>query len=127
MAEAQKLPPMETEFTVHVEGDETHQTFSGDFKYRRPSIGDRGLIEVNRARLTGDQQTIAADTSDLMYVLAFLKVTLRACPDWWEAAGYGSKLYDTNVVLAVYDKCLDFEKEWKRKVQGDEEPLSVAG
>lgn len=126
MAEQKKLPPMEKEFDVQLVGEETGTTYHGTFRYRRPSIGERGRIEVNRARLIGDQTTVAADVADLMYVLAFLKVTLQAWPDWWQEAGFGSLLYDINVVLAVHEQCMAYEKEWKSKVHGDAEPVPGA-
>lgn len=121
-----KLPPMEHEFSIQVTGEETQFPYIGSFRYRRPSLGERGQVEVSRARLVGDQVNIPDDIADLLYMLAFLKVTLRSWPDWWQEAGFGSALYDTNVVVAVYDECLKFEKDWKRKVNGDVQPVSAS-
>lgn len=121
-----KLPSMETIFHVHMTGEETGQTFDGQFKYHRPTIGDRTQIDVRRAIMSRDQANIAATESDTLYILAFLYVTIKDSPDWWKDNGFGSMLYDLNVIMGVYEECMKFEKEWKEKVKGKSDALPKA-
>jgi len=122
MAASRVLPSSQHRFHISVTGEETGIPFEGDFVFHRPSIGERSQIDVTRARLCGDMSNLDPLVADQNYMLAFLRVTISEFPSWWRDADMGMGLFDLNVVMAVYDQCLNFEKEWREKVYGSNDP-----
>ena len=120
MAKKYALPNMEHEFSIQVKGNESQLNWVGDFKYRRPSIASRGQIDVMRAKLNRDLVSIDPETNLTHTALAHLRFTLIDSPEWWKDSDYGGDLYDNNVIIEIYDKCIDFEKAWSEKVHGGE-------
>ena len=119
MAQANyKLPDMEHRFSIQIKGDESGLMWVGEFVYRRPTLVQRGQIERFRTILDGDLVTIRSDITILHTALAHLRFTLQEAPGWWKAADNGGALYDANVVTEVYDKCINFEADWRKKVLG---------
>jgi hypothetical protein len=115
-----KLPSMEHEFEIQVKGNETGINWAGKFKYQRPSLSQRSMIDAFRAKLSGDLLTISDNVFELNEALAHLRFTLTSYPDWWKEADFGGSLYDYNVVMDIYQKIVEFEKEWRNKVHGGE-------
>jgi hypothetical protein len=116
MDKTYKLPQMELKFKIQTKGKETQINWAGEFMYRRPTLGERSLIENMRARLSGDLRTIDQDVDYVNTAIAHLRYTLREYPDWWKDTGWGLQLYDTNIVLEIYDRCIEFENDWAKKV-----------
>lgn len=118
------LPNMDLRFKIQVVGEETKINWAGDFLYRRPSLAERSLIENMRCRLNGDLRTIDGNIAYFNEALAHLKFTLKEFPDWWKESDFGGSLYDPNVVIDVYNKCAEFEADWRKKALG-EDPAKV--
>jgi hypothetical protein len=112
------LPNMEFSFPIQLTGKETGINWVGDFKYRRPTLGARSRIAALRARLNGDVETIDPEVEEFNHAASYLRHTLIEAPEWWQNAAFGLELYDGNVVSEVYNKCMEFEAEWKKKVHG---------
>lgn len=112
------LPSMEHSFSVQVKGVETGLNWVGNFKYKRPSLGARGRIDVMRANLCGDREALLPEVIEFHEMVAYLRHTLSDYPEWWKEANFGLDLYDGNVVSEVYAKAMEFEAEWKTKVFG---------
>jgi len=119
-APTSRLPSMEYPFDIQVTGNETRDLFIGKFKYRRPSCGARSRIDAMRARLNNDLITLDQDTLDFNMAISHLRFTLDDYPEWWVASSYGMDLYDYNVVAELYNRCMAFEEEWKKKVYSGE-------
>lgn len=117
MSDNFSLPEMDFEFKVQTKGNETGKEWVGDFKYRRPTLGGRARISITRTRLNGDLENIDdAEVRQLNDALAHLRHTLTKFPQWWADSMFGMELYDGNLVSEIYNKCMDFEAEWKEKV-----------
>lgn len=112
------LPNMEFPFEIQVRGEESQLNWAGKFRYKRPTLYERSQIEVMKARLNGDLVTIDPTISAFNEAISHLRYTLIESPDWWKEVDYGGQLYDTNVVNAVYEKCIQFESEWEKRVKG---------
>ena len=112
------LPNMEYKFSIQVIGEESGLNWTGDFVYRRPNLKQRGMIEVMMRRLCGDLRTLSADVESFNEALAHLRFTLIESPDWWQSADFGGNLFDGNVIIEIYNKCIEFEADWKSKVHG---------
>ena len=114
------LPAMEHKFSIQVKGEESGINWVGDFNYRRPNLQERAMVDVMRARLNGDLRTLDPDVMAFNEALAHLRFTVKDYPEWWAESDFGGKLYDANVVLEVYNKCIEFEGEWRKKVHSGE-------
>lgn len=113
-----KMPEMTHRFKIQVQGSESGVNWAGEFLYRRPSLGARSRIDVMRARLSGDMESIDPEVAIFNEAISHLRFTLEEFPDWWKETGFGIDLYDGNVVSEVYNKCMSFERNWKNKVHG---------
>jgi hypothetical protein len=120
MKKSYKMPNMEHRFKLQAIGEETGMNWVGDFLYRRPTLQERALIDVMRARLNGDLRTVDVDTQAYNEAISHLRFTLKEYPDWWKDADFGASLYDGNLLIEIYNKCLEFEAEWRKKVFGGE-------
>lgn len=112
------LPEMEHKFSIQVRGEESQQNWVGDFVYRRPNLRERAAIDVLQKRMNGDLLTLDPDVMALNEALSFLRFTLKGFPDWWKDSDFGGGIYDANVVYAIYEKCMIFEADWRKKVMG---------
>lgn len=114
------LPDMTYSFSVSLEGSETHHKWAGKFKYRRPSLGDRSRIDTMRARLAGDLTTLDPEVMEFIEAVSHLRFTLDEYPDWWAEFGYGLEMHDGNVVSEIYNRCLEYEAQYRDKVYSGE-------
>lgn len=121
------LPAMDHKFEIQVTGEETGMNWTGKFLYRRPNLQERTMIDVMRVRLNGDLYTIDPDVKSFNEAISHLKFTLKESPQWWVDQDYGSQMYDANVVLAVYEKCLAFEATWRATIHGGDAAAVEAG
>ena len=112
------LPVMEHKFSIQSMGEESQINWVGDFKYVRPNLSERTKIDIMRVKLNGDLRTLDEDIKALNEALAHLYFTLKEFPEWWKESDFGGRLYDTNVILDIYESCIKFEKEWREKVHG---------
>lgn len=118
------LPPMELEFNLELKGNKTGKMYSGTFKYQIPNVLKNSQIAISEARLNGGMaEQLDASTALLHYMLAYLRHTidLESAPKWWTESDFGANLYDPNVITGIYQKCMEFEKDWEKKVHGSQE------
>jgi hypothetical protein len=111
-----KLPKMEFSFHYQGKGKETGINWAGSFRYCRPTLGDRSRIAALRTRLSGDSVVDEAEVLDFNHAVAYLRFTLKDVPSWWSDSSYGLELYDGNVIADIYNKVMDFEADWKKKI-----------
>lgn len=107
------LPSKEHVFTIDVKGSGTGQTYSGTFKYKRPTIRVKSDIAKTKALLDGGLE-LDEDTSFIHRVLSSLRHTLVEHPQWWIEQDYGFEMdeSDINVLLDIFKECNEFEKSW---------------
>ncbi len=113
-----EMPKMEHKFQIQVKGEETGINWVGDFTYKRPTLSERSQIDAMRASLGRDLRTLDPDVVAYNEAISTLRFTLKEFPEWWQSADFGGSLYDANVVLSVYTKCMEFEAEWIKKMRG---------
>jgi hypothetical protein len=113
-----KLPAMEYRFSIEIEGEETGHIWKGEFLYKRPTIGQRGQINVMKTRLSGDLRNVDLEASIFHEALSHLRYTIHEYPKWWNESDFGASLYDGNVVVEIYNKCIEFEANWKKRANG---------
>ena len=127
MKKEYKLPNMDFKVHIQMVGAESGINWVGDFVYRRPNLQERGMIDVMRTRLNGDLLTLDPDVSAFHEALAHLRFTIKEYPEWWSDCGFGASLYDANIIVELYNKCMEFEANWKKKVHGENPKVVEAG
>lgn len=119
---ASSLPSMQHLFEIDVKGEDSGQTFRGEFVYKRPSLGVKTKIDIEFAKLKKGATDLNADTNLLLYMIAFLKNTIVEAPKWFLDSNGGLDLYDAEVVTCIYLKTVEFEAEWRKSVFGEKNP-----
>lgn len=118
MKDQYKLPSMEHKFSIQIKGEESGLNWAGDFVYRRPTLRERTMIDVMEKRMNGDLITIDPEVAAFNQAISHLRFTLKEVPDWFRDTDMGGNLYDGNVVLEIFNKCMDFEASWRKKTFG---------
>lgn len=72
------------DFKLNVYGEEKH----GNFKFKYPSVIERVRIGTLRAQMLdgAEEKSLDPITSDLTYIIAFLRVTMISSPEWFDYA-----------------------------------------
>lgn len=118
------VPPTEHEFTVDVEGQATKKRYIGEFSCKIPRLKEQCMIAKHKAFLNGDfAQFLDPATLKTHHMISYLRYTLdtKDCPKWWRESDLGYELLDMNVVEAVYNEVLEFERKWLAEIWGEEE------
>ena len=118
-----ELPKNEATFNFSEEGDTTFKTWEGDFTVVCvPNVLQKRAIEIEKARLMADLGNPTGKLAGLAEVLANLRVRVLESPEWWRNSGGGYNLQDENVLVALYEKAMAEEIEWRNKVRKAAKP-----
>lgn len=100
-------------FTVHVIGDTTERTYTGEFRAKkRLSHRDHLRKDQVRRELLGGQAGLATERAiTTSMILSELAVRLTKWESWWDVCGKGLDLEDDNVIGVLYDKVIAIENE----------------
>lgn len=100
-------------FTLHVVGDTTDKTYTGEFRAKkRLSHRDHLRKDQVRRELLGGQAGVATERANTTaMVLSELSVRLTKWEAWWDVCGRGLDLEDDNVIGVMYDKVMEIEAE----------------
>lgn len=116
------LPTDQFEFQLNVKGTVTGKTFLGEFTFRIPNLKTQSQSSRHEASLNGDLAQYLPDGIKMLHqMLAYLKFNLVEVPAFWRKADFGHELRDSNVILEVFNKCMDFEREWSEQIWGKPE------
>ncbi len=88
------------------------ETFSGKFSVHRATVGERIKIGVNEARELGGMINVDMMTSNIAHILATLEVVIDSAPAWWKPR----ELTELEVMQVVYDKYIDYLREFQGEV-----------
>lgn len=100
-------------FTLHVVGEVTGKTWSGEFRAKkRLSHRDHLRKDQVRRELTGGAPGAVDERAySTAHVLSNLAVRLTKWPEWWDSCGQGLDLEDDKVLRILHDKALEIEAE----------------
>ena len=115
------LPKNESSFHFEVVGDVTGKTYDGEFTtICVPNVSQRRMIEIEKSRFTADLQNPTDHLTGLAVCISNLRVRILEAPSWWKDM-QGNNCLDENVIVALYDKVMEQEDEWRMKVRGTAE------
>jgi hypothetical protein len=105
-------------FSLHVVGEVTGETWTGDFLFKnRLSMLDRLRLD-NFFRLyigESNPQFASPRVLEIAEVLAQLRVRITKAPDWWAVKNNGQDLEDMAPLKALYEVIADLEKKAEAK------------
>ena len=112
------LPNNESSFHVKVSGNRTKQSYEGDFIVKT-YLTNAELIDVGLRFDTYNRgsQTVGTGISLLNRAMAELEVRVLKAPSWWKDSDHGRNLFDTNVVLELFNKVMDAESAYGDKME----------
>lgn len=102
-------------FVIDMTGDRTGTNFKGKFVYVRPTVGMRRDVDQIEFILNSQYQEkyqvkeLAEAVKNYNHTIAYLKVCLETCPDWFKESDYGLSLEDENVLDAISFKIRTYE------------------
>lgn len=92
----------------------------GNFTVKRLTIGEQATIGVTKAKFAQSLQ-VDSGTDQLLHMFAYLKHALMEKPEWFKP----EDLFDDDLVLAVYRRCLSFEASFRKPVPAQGEGAST--
>ncbi len=100
-------------FSIHVIGERTLKTYTGDFRARRflthrQRLQKDRLYRDNMGTNSAEAEFISHQTA-LIFSETFVGLSVK--PQWWTDAGMGLDLVDENVIVKVWEEM--------RKIQGE--------
>lgn len=101
-------------FSVHVVGDTSGKTWTGDFEAKRKLAKIDQLKQDNYFRFyIGDSspQFASPAAQSIAEVLSQLRVRLVKFPPWWTEEGFGERIEDDNLLKELYSKTMEAERE----------------
>lgn len=77
----------------------------------------RRQLELEKTRLKADTLNPTAGLEALAQVMSHLRVRIINGPEWWKQSEGGLNIMDENVIVELYDKCLEQELAWVSEVK----------
>lgn len=108
------LPVNKKSFDFDVVGEDTGMSYKGTFTAKCVlNTNDRHRRELEKTRLQADYQNPSVGLSGIATALSSIRVRIETGPAWWVDTNYGGDIIDQNIILELYDKCLEMEQKWK--------------
>jgi len=116
------LPDSSKTFDIEVTGKVTGKRYVGSFTTKLPSVKTQCLIAKHETFLNGDlAEYLPTGIRQVHERISYLRFCLSESPKWWTQSDLGYELLDVNVIEAVYEKAMEFERDWMKQVWGTEE------
>jgi hypothetical protein len=112
------LPSKELVFDFEHVGALTEKKYEGRFTVLALlDIGQKHRLELEKTRLLGNHQNPTDGLVGIAVILANLRIKVVDGPEWWKQSNGGFSIQDEDVLVALYDKVLDSESEWRQKMR----------
>jgi len=111
------LPKNDHSFTFSEKGERTRKTYEGQFTVKcLLSMEEIRQAGIKLDLLNGGSRTLPGGVALLNRAFAELSVRIIKAPSWWTDSNEGRELFDTNVVLEVFNKAIDAERVWDERI-----------
>ena len=112
------LPDKNSVFDFEHTGDLTSKKYEGQFTVRCiQSMAQKHAMELEKTRLLGNFSNPTDGLAGIAIILSNLRHKITDGPEWWKQSGGGSSIEDEDVLVALYDKVLAAESEWREKLK----------
>lgn len=104
-------------FSINIKDPDTDEQFIGTFRAKkRLSFMDQLTRDKLRRELLGVTGNEAENRAfSIAAIVAELSVRLTDSPKWWTETNNGLNLYSEILLGAVFDGCMQIEKEYKEQ------------
>lgn len=108
----EQLSPV-TVLSLDVQGG-TGRQYTGKFKFKVPTMGDRVDISASKARYLTELENVESFGANIAEALAYLHVTIdsESVPEWWTESNNGIDLYDFEPLLSLYAEARAYERRF---------------
>ena len=112
------LPKNEMTIEFKETGVDTGLEYTGDFLVKCVlTIQDKHSVALEKTRLMADTANPTGDLAGIAVTLAEVRARIIEAPKWWAETDRGAKMFDENILLRLYDKCMDCEDEWRKSLK----------
>ncbi len=112
------LPKNQKTFTIDVTGEDTFVSYKGEFTVKCVlNMSGKHALELEKTRLMADYANPSAGLRAIAVSLATVRSKIVKAPDWWSELNAASELLDENVIIEIFEKCIDAEIQWRDKVK----------
>jgi hypothetical protein len=80
-------------------------------------MGQKHRLALEKTRLLGNYANPTDDLAGLAVILSTLRVKIIDAPEWWKQSAGGYNIKDEDALVALYDKVLNAETEWREKLK----------
>lgn len=104
-------------FSINLKGNETGEQWAGTFRAKkRLSLRDQLNRDKIRRELLGNSGGEPDNRAfSIAAIVAELSVRLTDSPKWWQETNNGLDFADENIFGAIFDGCIQVEKEYKEQ------------
>lgn len=112
------LPSNEHTFHFKDHGERTKQVFEGHFTVKCILTMQESVdVGLRLDALNGGSKTLVPGVQILNRAFAELDVRIIKAPSWWKDSANGRELFDSNIVLGVFDKAIDGERIYEDRIK----------
>lgn len=121
------MPSTEIPFKFTGKGKITKKSYNGDFLVKVPRVRDMSRIGIELARLNEGVPLEYLDqaTANLNNAIAFLKVTVLECPDWFSSSDkgmdFGMETLDYNIPIELFRQADKVISDWQKQLMPENE------
>ena len=114
------LPKREATFEFEHTGLLTGKKYDGRFTVLCIlNMGQRHQLELEKTRLQSDYLNPTDGLTGLALIFSKLRVHIIDAPEWWKQSAGGILIDDEDCLVALYDKILEKEDEWRESLRKD--------
>lgn len=107
----------EETFNLKVKGSRTQNSYEGNFTVKCIlTNGDIGTVAQKFDAYNGGSATLAQGAAILNRAYAELEVRILKSPSWFKDSDFGRELFDSNVLLEIFAKAMDAEKNYGKQI-----------
>jgi hypothetical protein len=109
------------QFKVHIVGDVTGKVWPGEFRAKTNlTFADKLAADRFRRELLGDAGGVPdQEAAAAARIISQLSVRLTEYPEWWKAMKGGLDVEDFNILMELWEKVSDIEKDHLKRLEAE--------
>ena len=112
------LPKNDHSFSFSEKGERTKKTYEGQFTVKcLLTMEEIRQVGLKLDLFNGGSKTLPGLVALLNRAFAELSVRIIKAPSWWTDSNDGRDLFDTNVVLEVFNSAINAEQVWDDRIK----------
>lgn len=115
----ESLPKIERSFEFSHVGPLSGKKYDGTFTIKCAlNVGAKHSLELEKTRLMADYTNPSPGLLTIAVSLSTVRHMIIKAPDWWKDSKEGGELLEEDdVVMQLYDKCIEVQKKWREELK----------